>query len=107
MTNQVLVRNGVYANKPVVNQVFNLVRPASRGRKGLFVTVDGSELTKQPGRNIRILLDNPKDIEYHGIQDTKFTPEPVAALVVDTGPQFDNHVKLHNTFLCLLLKNYH
>jgi hypothetical protein len=67
MTKQVLIKNGTYANSPIVDQVFDLVRPLSFGKKGAFVTVDGSELTGQPGRNIRILVDGEHEIEYHGV----------------------------------------
>ena len=100
MSKQVLVRSGVYANKPVINQVFDLVRPVSKGRKGFFVTVDGSELTRQPGRSIRILLDNPTGVEYiYNASDVAEAPVETTALVADDAPQFDNHVKLHNMFL--------
>jgi hypothetical protein len=71
MSNQVLVKNGVYAKSPIQDQVFDLVRPLSAGKNGYFVTVDGSELTGQPGRNIRILVEGPQDVEYHGVSQAE------------------------------------
>jgi len=63
MNTKVKIKKGEYANKPVVNQIFDLVKPVSKGRKGYFVTVDGSELTGQVGRNIRVLVKSPEDVE--------------------------------------------
>ena len=60
---QVKIKSGTYANQPVVNEIFNLVKPVSKGRNGYFVTVDGSELTGQINRNIRVLIDTPEDAE--------------------------------------------
>ena len=68
MTTQVRIKEGTYANKPVVNEVFRLVKEVSRGKNGYFVTVDGSELTGQPGRNIRVMIDNPEDVT---VEETK------------------------------------
>ena len=99
MSKQVLVRSGVYANKPIVNQVFDLVRPISSGKKGLFVTVDGNPLGF-PNRNIRVAVETERDVEYHGVvmTDTPSTPE-VATLAVVEGPRYDAHVALHRTEL--------
>lgn len=66
MTKQVTVLNGTYASKPIQNQVFDLVKPVREGTRGFYVTVDGSELTGDAGRNIRILVNGPHDVEYHG-----------------------------------------
>lgn len=63
MTNtQVKVTKGEYANQPVINQTFDMVKPVSKGRKGYFVTVDGAELTGQVGRNIRVLVPSPQHV---------------------------------------------
>ena len=83
MTKQVLIRNGVYANKPVVNQVFDLVRPVSTGKNGLFVTVDGTDLTGHAGRNIRIQVETPNDVEYQGEQSKKSKPQETLAEAKD------------------------
>lgn len=60
---QVKIKSGTYANQPVVNEVFKLVKPLSKGTKGLFVTVDGLKLTGQADRNIRVMVDSEYDIE--------------------------------------------
>ena len=70
---QVKIKSGMYAKKPVVNQVFKLVKSVSYGRNGKFVTVDGTELTGQPDRNIRIFIDSTDDIEIVG-DDTPTVP---------------------------------
>lgn len=71
---QVVVKKGVYAKKPIVNTVFDLVKPVAQGSKGMFVTVDGEPLGF-PNRNLRILLDSERDVEYTGIVDTPEMPE--------------------------------
>ena len=71
---QVVVKKGVYAKKPVVNTVFDLVKPVSQGSKGMFVTVDGEPLGF-PNRNLRILLDSERDVEYTGVVEQDAKPE--------------------------------
>lgn len=71
---QVVVKKGVYAKKPVVNTVFDLVKPVSQGSKGMFVTVDGEPLGF-PNRNLRILLDDERDVEYTGVVEQDAKPE--------------------------------
>jgi hypothetical protein len=46
--------------------VFPLVKPSTFGKKGLFVTVDASKVLGPDKTAIRVLLDDPKDIEYVG-----------------------------------------
>lgn len=96
MSKQVLVRSGVYANKPVVNQVFDLVRPLSSGKKGLFVTVDGNPLGF-PNRNIRVAVETERDVEYHGVVMDQ-APVETTALATDT-VLHDAHIALHKTEL--------
>lgn len=76
MTNKVLIKQGTYAKQPIVDQVFEMVRPISHGKNGAFVTVDGSELTGQPGRNIRVLVDSEADVEYHGTTEASQETKP-------------------------------
>ena len=71
---QVVVKKGVYANKPVVNTVFDLVKPVSQGSKGLFVTVEGKPLGF-PNRNLRVILDDERDVEYTGVVEQASKPE--------------------------------
>ena len=58
---KVVIKKGVYAKKPVVNTVFELIKPVSNGNKGLFVTVEGEPLGF-PNRNLRVLLDDERDV---------------------------------------------
>lgn len=98
MSNQVLVRNGVYANKPVVNQVFDLVRPVSSGKKGLFVTVEGTPVGF-PNRNIRVSVETDRDVEYHGVI---LDPAPAPAEMIKKVHELvmhDSHIGLYNTEL--------
>ena len=80
MTTRVRVKEGTYANKPIVNEVFKLVKEVSRGKNGYFVTVDGSEMTGQPGRNIRIQLDNPEDVSVEETAPAETTEEAIARI---------------------------
>ena len=58
------VVNGVYRNKPVSNQVFNLVSGFQSGAKGSFVTVKNDGVFPNCPDTIRIRVDNISDIEY-------------------------------------------
>ena len=71
---QVVIKKGVYAKKPVVNTVFDLIKPVSNGSKGLFVTVEGGPLGF-PNRNLRVLLDDERDVEYTGVVEQDAKPE--------------------------------
>ena len=79
---QVVVKKGVYAKKPIVNTVFNLVKPVAQGSKGMFVTVDGEPLGF-PNRNLRIIVDDERDVEYTGIVDQPEMPEETDAEAMD------------------------
>lgn len=65
---KVTVIEGIYAKKPVINQVFDLVKAVQLGTKGHYVTVDGTNITGQAGRNIRIYLEGSDMVEYHGVE---------------------------------------
>ena len=63
---QVRIIQGTYRNAPITDTVFPLVKPSTFGKKGLFVTVDASKVLGPDKTAIRVLLDDPKDIEYVG-----------------------------------------
>jgi hypothetical protein len=84
MLGQVRVVKGVYAKKPVENQVFTLLRPVSIGKKGPFITVDGSELTGQRGRNARILLESQNDVVYLDGDNVQVAEEAAPARPAET-----------------------
>ena len=79
---QVVIKKGVYAKKPIVNTVFDLIKPVSNGSKGLFVTVEGAPLGF-PNRKLRVMLDNERDVEYTGVVETPEKPEETDAEAMD------------------------
>lgn len=60
---QVLIRNGVYRNKPVHNEVFELVKDFTAGAKGGFVTVDSKGFFGSEYGIARVRVDSIEDIE--------------------------------------------
>jgi ATPase family associated with various cellular activities (AAA) len=70
---QVLIRNGVYRNKPVHNEVFELVRDFTVGAKGGFVTVDSKGFFGPEYGIARVTVDSMEDIEIMGAEATTET----------------------------------
>ena len=64
MEKQVRIIQGTYRNAPITDTVFPLVKPSTFGKKGLFITVDASKVLGPDKKAIRVLLENPNDIEY-------------------------------------------
>jgi hypothetical protein len=80
---QVLIRNGVYRNKPVHNEVFELVRDFTAGAKGGFVTIDSKGFFGPEYGIARVKVDSMEDIEIQGATATtetavKAAPAPEA-----------------------------
>ena len=80
---QVLIRNGVYRNKPVHNEVFELVRDFTVGAKGGFVTVDSKGFFGPEYGIARVTVDSMEEIEIQGATATtesavKAAPAPEA-----------------------------
>ena len=67
---QVLIRSGVYRNKPVHNEVFELVKDYTAGAKGGFVTVDSQGFFGPEFGITRIKVDSMEDIEIQGATAT-------------------------------------
>ena len=67
---QVLIRNGVYRNKPVHNEVFELVKDFTAGAKGGFVTVDSKGFFGSEFGITRVRVDSMEDIEIMGADAT-------------------------------------
>ena len=63
---QVLIRNGVYRNKPVHNEVFELVKDFTAGAKGGFVTVDSKGFFGPEYGIARVKVDSIDEIEIMG-----------------------------------------
>lgn len=89
---QVTVFQGTYSRAPIENQTFELIKPARQGKNGWYVTVDGSDLTGQPGRNVRIQLDSPDDVEYHGVAEQRAS-EHTAPRVKETPEQARDRIR--------------
>jgi hypothetical protein len=64
MTTLVRINKGTYRNSPIVDTVFPLVKPIKFGKKGMFVTVDARAVLGADKNAIRILVDEPSDVEY-------------------------------------------
>jgi hypothetical protein len=79
---QVLIRNGVYRNKPVHNEVFELVKDFTAGAKGGFVTVDSRGFFGPEFGITRVRVDSIDQIEIQGADVTapvaKSAPAPEA-----------------------------
>jgi hypothetical protein len=80
---QVLIRNGVYRNKPVHNEVFELVKDFTAGAKGGFVTVDSKGFFGPEFGIARVRVESMEDIEIQGATATtesaaKAAPAPEA-----------------------------
>ena len=67
---QVLIRNGVYRNKPVHNEVFELVKDFTAGAKGGFVTVDSRGFFGPEYGIARVRVDSIDQIEIQGADAT-------------------------------------
>ena len=67
---QVLIRNGVYRNKPVHNEVFELVKDFTAGAKGGFVTVDSKGFFGPEFGIARVKVDSIDEIEIMGADAT-------------------------------------
>jgi hypothetical protein len=75
---QVLIRNGVYRNKPVHNEVFELVKDFTAGAKGGFVTVDSKGFFGPEFGIARVRVDSMEDIEIQGATATTETAAKAA-----------------------------
>ena len=63
--NYVKVKTGTYRKNEIVDTVFPIIKPLNIGKKGAFITVDGSEAMGEKFSSIRILIEDPtKDLEY-------------------------------------------
>lgn len=58
----IIVKKGTYAGKPVKNQKFKMELSPRMGKKGMYVTVDGSALGFE-NRKIRIMVDSENDVK--------------------------------------------
>jgi len=79
MKSFVKIKKGTYRNAPIKDAVFPVVKPLSFGKKGPFVTVDGSALMGSSAKKIRVLVASPLDVtpssqdEYKSLMPVKQT----------------------------------
>lgn len=69
MSNFVKIKQGTYRNAPIEDTVFPVVKPLAFGKKGPFITVDGSHLMGDAAKKIRVLLNSPSDAVEASIED--------------------------------------
>jgi hypothetical protein len=62
MKNFVKIKKGTYRNAPIKDAIFPVVKPLTFGKKGPFVTVDGSALMGEDASKIRVLVKSPLDV---------------------------------------------
>ena len=63
MQNFIRIKKGTYRNALIKDTVFPIVKPISFGKKGPFITVDGSHMMGNTAQKIRVLLKTPADVE--------------------------------------------
>ncbi len=65
----VKIKKGTYRNAPIKDAIFPLIKPLTFGKKGAFVTVDGSALMGPTSKRVRILVDSPLNVEPSSKED--------------------------------------
>ena len=93
MEKQVRIIQGTYRNAPITDTVFPLVKPSTFGKKGLFITVDASKVLGPDKKAIRVLLENPNDIEYVDGPATEVESTAPAKAVKETEEQAMDRIK--------------
>ena len=73
MENFVKIKKGTYRNAPIKDAVFPVVKQLTFGKKGAFVTVDGSSLMGPNAKRVRILVDSPLSVEPASKEDYQST----------------------------------
>ena len=74
----VLIKNGVYRNTPVVNVSFTLVKDLQTGANGNYVTVKSNGYFGPDYDTVRIRVNGMEDIVFEG------NPDPVVPAVAET-----------------------
>ena len=74
----VLIKNGVYRNTPVVNVSFTLVKDLQTGANGNYVTVKSNGYFGPDHDTVRVRVNGMEDIEFEG------NPDPVVPAVAET-----------------------
>ena len=80
MQKLIKIKSGSYRNAPIYNTVLPLLKPMKAGKKGMFVTVDASNILGPDKAAIRVLIENIDDVEYVS-DDTPVSVAPAAPVV--------------------------
>jgi len=79
----VKIKQATYRSKVIENLVFPVIKPLNIGKKGAFITVDGTDALGDQFAKIRVLITNPSDdVEY--VTPGVFAEQPKVASVEDT-----------------------
>ena len=84
MSNFVKIKQGTYRNAPIQDTVFPVVKPLAFGKKGPFITVDGTHLMGEAASKIRVLLTSPNDVETATVEDYASTNPTVELKAPET-----------------------
>jgi len=68
----VMVKSGSYRNKPVKNLVFPLIKNMTQGKKGMFLTVDGTQVFGPDFSKIRVTV-KPNSFEF--VDESDYTKQ--------------------------------
>jgi len=78
MTQFVKIKQGTYRSKVIENMVFPIIKPLNIGKKGAFITVDGTDALGDQFAKIRVLINDPSgDLEY--VTPSVFAEQPKVA----------------------------
>ena len=90
---QILIKQGVYRNQPVVNQVFELVEQFKQGKKSGFVTVKNGGVFPGFPDQIRVSVEHMTSYEFVS-GDAVATHVPAAApIVVETDDEIMTRIR--------------
>lgn len=89
MTN-IIVKKGVYAKQPIQNQVFKMELSPRMGKKGMYVTVDGTPLGYKD-RKVRIMIDSEADVTLADGNEV-ILPAKVEETYVEVEPESDEDI---------------
>ena len=91
MSDTVLITKGTYAKSTITNKTFTMILSPRVGKKGMYVTVEGTPLG-YPNRNLRIMLENESDAVY--IAPSDITPAvPAVADPVETDEEIMDRMR--------------
>lgn len=91
MTTYVNIKQGLYRNETIKDMVFPLIRPIKYGKKGMFVTVNASNVFGEDKTAIRVKVATSDSVEY--IDGQLGHIEQAQAPVKTISHLHDSHIK--------------